>query len=76
MKTLLVLFFDAWDENYKSIKTASDAKDNETLQKAVHLLNGSSANIGLGRLCSLCREIEEGLANKSYIDYENCAQGY
>lgn len=65
-------FKDAWPEISERIKTSSASKDNEILRKAVHQLNGSAANIGLNRLCMLCRDIETKIHENAYSDHETC----
>ena len=71
---LLNSYTQAWPGLLEQIKTSSQSKNSESLKTAIHQLNGSSANIGLFRLCQLCRNIEDSLADQSFTDYDNCPQ--
>ena len=65
-------FQQSWPEISKIIQAGAQAKNNEDLRKGVHKLNGSAANIGLNRLCLICRDIEGKIYEKKFEDYDNC----
>lgn len=48
---------------------ACQAKDTEEIRSHTHFIAGSAANIGLLRLATLCRNIEEQIKESRYTEY-------
>lgn len=71
---LLKTYTEAWENNIEVVKKACAEKNSEALRSPVHLINGSSANLGFHRLSQTCRGIEAAIEEGTYSDFENCAQ--
>ena len=69
---LLDTFKKNWSECIEGIKTACHEKDSDKLREFVHKVSGSSGNVGLLRLSTLCQNIEQKLYQGEFSGYENC----
>lgn len=65
-------FQQSWPEISSLIQSGAQSKNDENLRKGVHKLNGSAANIGLNRICLICRDIEGKIYEKTFTDYDSC----
>jgi len=74
IENLLETYKTSWARHIESIKKACAEKDAKALRSPVHLINGSSANLGFQRLSLTCRRIEDEIETGVYNDFENCVQ--
>lgn len=74
IQDLYQTYKENWNKVLHDLKTSCETKNQDDLRKAVHLLNGSSANIGLKRLCKLCRSIETSIHENTFHEFETCTQ--
>lgn len=71
---LFQTFENNWSKVSNDIQKGCEEKNPENLRKAIHLLNGSSANLGLKRLGTLCRGIEASIHDGTFTEYDTCAE--
>lgn len=73
-------FYDEIIETFKSecdprldaLVDACAAKNLNDIKRHIHFIAGSSANIGLGRLSKLCRNIEKQCDDGVFTEYDAC----
>jgi len=75
-KAFLQDFLETYTQNWPDIKNdleeACKNKDINKTRSSIHLLNGSSANMGLERIHTLCGNIEEAIDQNTFSSYEEC----
>jgi HPt (histidine-containing phosphotransfer) domain-containing protein len=63
-------FVQSWSSRRGELEEACEVRDSGGLRKVAHALSGSAGNLGLGRLASICREIEMLIDSKGEPEYE------
>jgi two-component system sensor histidine kinase/response regulator len=71
LKELIDLFLSESPKLINTIEQAIQTKDAKAIQFAAHRLKGSSAYLGVIRVCSLCSEIEEQSRDNRLEDLSN-----
>lgn len=56
----------------EALQKECNEKNLSEIRRNVHFIAGSSANIGLGRLSKLCRNIEKQCDNNAFVGFESC----
>ena len=63
---LVTLFVKENEPRFKDIEQCCQKKDAAELRKHVHFIAGSTANIGLQRVSTLCRQVERAILDQSF----------
>lgn len=56
----------------EAMAEACAAQDINVIKRHIHFIAGSSANIGLGRLSTLCRNIEKQCDDDAFTAFDTC----
>ncbi|MGF1449469.1 MAG: Hpt domain-containing protein [Opitutales bacterium] len=70
---MLTTFAQEVEPRFALIEQACTSEDAPNLRKYVHFIAGSAANLGLQRLSSFCRNVENALDDGIFTAYADCA---
>jgi HPt (histidine-containing phosphotransfer) domain-containing protein len=68
---LITLFIQENEPRFKNVQECCQKKDATELRKHVHFIAGSTANIGLQRVSTLCRQVEKAIMDRSFDAFDD-----